>query len=211
MRALTRLEQRVIPGQLKHAERLLPSMLPYVSPEMHILDFGNGSGAVAHSLARESGARVVGVDVAQNSLFPIPAVSYDGERLPFKDATFDLVYAVFVVHHCPDVDSVLNELSRVSKGRILLIEDVWTNWKNKFWLYVFHVLFDLFMLLMTLLGKAKWSSYFRYTFKNDEEWKACFEKHGLHLSRMTNLVMHEKYPVQHRLYLLEKSPPEKSP
>lgn len=208
---MTRLEQRVIPGQLKHAERLLPYMLPHVTPEMRILDFGNGSGAVAHSLARESGAHVVGVDVAQNSLFPIPAVSYDGAMLPFRDGTFDLVYAVFVVHHCPDVDSALTELSRVSRGRVLLIEDVWTNWKNKFWLYVFHVLFDLFMLLMTLLGKAKWSSFFRYDFKDDESWKACFEKQGLHLSQMTNVVMHPNYPVRHRLYLVEKGPPpEKS-
>jgi len=204
MRALTRLEERIIPGQLDHAARVVPYILPHVSRNMRVLDFGNGSGATTKCLAEESGASVTGVDVAQNSLFPIPVVSYDGSALPFRDGTFDLVYSVFVVHHCPDVDNVLREVARVSKGRILLIEDIWTTWKNKFWLYFFHILFDLFMLLMTLLGKAKWSSFFRYDFKDDREWGACFDRLGLRLVQADDVVMDERYPVRHRLYLLEK-------
>jgi len=173
---------------------------------MLVLDFGNGSGAVAHTLARKSGARVVGVDVAQNSIFPIPAVSYDGRVLPFRDGTFDLVYAVFVVHHCPDVKAVLREVSRVSKGRVLLVEDVWTNRRNKLWLYFFHVLFDLFMLLLTLLGKAKWSSFFRYDFRDEAGWSACFQSLGLRLVQAGDLIMHPRYPVKHRYYLVDKRP-----
>ncbi len=111
-----------------------------------------------------------------------------------------------MVHHCPDVDAALREISRVCKGRILLIEDVWTNGKDRFWLYFFHILFDLFMMLMTVLGKAKWSSYFRYNFKNDAEWEACFERLGLRLVQADDVVMNESYPVRHRLYLLEKKP-----
>jgi ubiquinone/menaquinone biosynthesis C-methylase UbiE len=103
MRALTRLEQRIVPGQREHAGRVIPYLLPYVKPGMRVLDFGNGSGAITHGLAEASGASVVGVDVAQNSLFPAPVVAYDGTSLPFRDGTFDLVYSVFVVHHCPDV------------------------------------------------------------------------------------------------------------
>jgi SAM-dependent methyltransferase len=204
MRELTRLEQRVLPGQVRHAERVLPCLLPQVSPRMRVLDFGNGSGAVAHTLAQKSGARVVGVDVAQNSLFPIPVVAYDGERLPFRNGTFDLVYAVFVVHHCPDVPAILKEMVRVSRGRILLVEDVWTNWKNRFWLYFFHVLFDLFMFSMTLLGRAEWSSYFRYHFKDEAGWRACFGSLGCKVVQAEDLVMHPRYPVRHRVYVVEK-------
>ena len=206
MRPLTRLEQRVAPGQIRHAERVLPCLSPHVAPDTLALDFGNGSGAVAHTLARTTGARVVGVDVAQNSIFPIRAVAYDGEVLPFRDGTFDLVYAVFVVHHCPDVKAALREMGRVSKGRVLLVEDVWTNWANRFWLTFFHVLFDLFMLFLTLLGKAEWSSFFRYDFKNDTGWKSCFESLGFRLIRAEDVVMHADYPVKHRLYLVEKGP-----
>ncbi len=205
MRDLTNLEQRVIPGQLQNADRVLPYLLPYVSGDMRILDFGNGSGAVAHRLAQESKALVAGVDVAQNSMFPIPAVSYDGTRLPFPDNTFDLVYAVFVVHHCPDVKAAVLEMSRVSKGRILLVEDVWTNWINRFWLYFFHIIFDLFMLIMTLIGKAKWSSFFRYQFMDDHGWKAFFETLDLRLSHCQDVVMSPGYPVKHRLYVVDRA------
>jgi len=206
MRALTRLEERIIPGQLEHAGRVLPYLLPHVRPGMRVLDFGNGSGATTQRLAEESDASVTGVDVAQNSLFPVPVVSYDGRTLPFRSGTFDLVYSVFVVHHCPDVPAALREVVRVCRGRVLLIEDVWTGWKDRFWLYFFHILFDLFMLLMTLLGKARWSSFFRYNFKNDAQWAACFEQLGLNVVRAQDVVMAERYPVRHRLYLLEKKP-----
>ena len=202
------MERRIIPGQLQHADRVLPLLLPYVSEEMVILDFGNGSGAVAHRLAEESGARVTGVDVAQNSLFPIPAVSYDGATLPFRDNTFDLVYSVFVIHHCPDAEAAVREMCRVSKGRMLLVEDVWTNWINRFWLYLFHVIFDLFMLLMTLLGKATWSSFFRYQFKDDPGWKACLEKLGLRLVHCQDVILQAGYPVKHRLYVVDKDEDE---
>jgi len=206
MRTLTRLEQRIVPGQREHAGRVLPYLLPYVKPGMRVLDFGNGSGAITHGLAEAAGASVVGVDVAQNSLFPIPAVSYDGVSLPFRDGTFDLVYSVFVVHHCPDVYAALREMVRVCRGRVLLVEDVWTGWKNRFWLYFFHILFDLFMLLMTLLGKARWSSFFRYNFKNDDQWAACFQQLGLEVVQAGDVVLNERYPVRHRIYLLEKKP-----
>jgi len=206
MRALTRLEERVVPGQRDHAKRVLPYLLPHVKPGMRVLDFGNGSGAVTHGVAEASGAFVAGVDVAQNSLFPIPAVSYDGTTLPFRNGTFDLVYSVFVVHHCPDVYAALREVVRVCRGRVLLIEDVWTGWKDRFWLYFFHILFDLFMLILTLLGKARWSSFFRYHFKNDAQWAACFQRLGLELVQAGDVVMTERYPVKHRIYLLEKKP-----
>ena len=68
------------------------------------------------------------------------------------------------------------------------------------------ILFDLFMLLMTLLGKATWSSFFRYNFKNDAQWEACFERLGLEIVQSGDVVMTERYPVRHRMYLLEKKP-----
>jgi ubiquinone/menaquinone biosynthesis C-methylase UbiE len=204
MRALTRFEQRIVPRQIEHAGRILPYLTPHVSERMRVLDFGNGVGAVAHCLSERSQAHVVGVDVAQNSLFPIPAVAYDGARLPFRDGTFDLVYAVFVLHHCPDVDAVLGEMSRVAKGSILLIEDVWRNWRERLWTYFFHVLFDIFMLLLTLLGRAEWSSFFRYRFLVEEEWRSCFDRLGLSLTLAEDVVLHPRYPVKHRRYLLEK-------
>ena len=205
MRTLTRFETRVVPGQLRHAQRIIPHLAPYVYGKSRVLDFGNGSGAIAHVLAKESSAFVAGVDVAQNSLFDIPAIAYDGQRLPFRDNTFDVVYAVFVLHHCRDVDMVISECSRVSTSHIILIEDVWTNWWNRFWMYSFHILFDLFMVVLTVFTSATWKSDFRYRFKDDVDWLLCFKRFGLTVLKAEDLVLYDGYPVRHRIYVLEKN------
>ncbi len=75
MRTLTRLEERIVPGQLDHAARVVPYLVPHVTRGMRVLDFGNGERGHHEAEAEESGASVTGVDVAQNSLFPIPVVS----------------------------------------------------------------------------------------------------------------------------------------
>ena len=90
-----------------------------------------------------------------------------------------------------------------TQKRILLVEDVWTNWRNRFWLHLFHIMFDLFMLFMTLIGKAKWSSFFRYQFRDDQGWKACLEELGFRLIHCQDVVMNTSYPVKHRLYVAD--------
>jgi hypothetical protein len=43
---------------------------------------------------------------------------WNGEKLPFKDATFDLVYSQNCVEHCQDPLQAVSELHRVSKDRV---------------------------------------------------------------------------------------------
>ena len=45
-----------------------------------------------------------------------PMVVAAGERLPFKDKTFDFVYCCHVVEHALDIASMLDEMSRVAKA-----------------------------------------------------------------------------------------------
>ena len=40
---------------------------------------------------------------------------YDGEHLPFEDASFDVVYSFGVLHHTPDTQKAINEVQRVLK------------------------------------------------------------------------------------------------
>ena len=51
------------------------------------------------------------------------AVAAAGEHLPFRDGSFDAIYAINVLEHAADVVSILDECSRVlqSDGRILAI------------------------------------------------------------------------------------------
>ena len=84
-------------------------MLAGVIEEAHVTDISSGMVRVAERNARELGLTVRG-KVA------------DAERLPYDDATFDLVVGHAVLHHIPDVEQALREVLRVLKpgGRFVV-------------------------------------------------------------------------------------------
>jgi ubiquinone/menaquinone biosynthesis C-methylase UbiE len=104
------------------------------------LDLGAGTGHTAVLLAQEGwqvtmadvhphagalGQRLVAHPIAARlgREFGLPRVLYDGLTLPFADESFDVVLLAFVLHHCPDPLAVLREAVRVSRGRVLVLED----------------------------------------------------------------------------------------
>lgn len=100
-----------------------------------ILDFGCGVGeSLAHLQARFPNGRLRGVDVSGESVTVARNRSgmaallsvYDGEHLPFADASFDLVFTACVFHHIPSADHqrVLKEIRRVLRpdGHFFLFE-----------------------------------------------------------------------------------------
>jgi SAM-dependent methyltransferase len=89
------------------------------------LDAGAGRGTRNRHPYKDLGARLVGVDVAPgirgNDLVH-HAVRADVERLPFRDATFDLVFSKFMVEHLDFPLGAFRELRRVTKpGGVLVI------------------------------------------------------------------------------------------
>ena len=100
-----------------------------VRPGDRALDLGCGAGEFAAVLA-ESGASVVGADVAEAALARARArhsdldfrlVPIDGP-LPFEDNAFDLVWASEVIEHVADTARWLSEVRRVlaPRGRLLV-------------------------------------------------------------------------------------------
>jgi ubiquinone/menaquinone biosynthesis C-methylase UbiE len=89
-----------------------------------ILDNGCGPGGTALSLSEEGGV-VVGLDLdarfrgaglrlaQEKNIAKAAFVQGDGSRLPFRDATFDLVLSHSVVEHVVDVDGYFRECARV--------------------------------------------------------------------------------------------------
>ena len=85
-----------------------------------VLELGGGSGFQA-SILSSWGCRVESIDVASR---PDPlsqrygrqyfaVTTYDGQRIPFADASFDVVYSSHMLYHAVDLDSMLAEISRV--------------------------------------------------------------------------------------------------
>ena len=92
-----------------------------------VLEVGCGTGAVLSELrGRGVGFRHVGIDMTDPHIHAEPdsrdltLMLYDGVKLPFEDASFDLVYASHVVEHVPDPRGFISELSRVSKKAIYI-------------------------------------------------------------------------------------------
>lgn len=71
------------------------------------------------SFPRLQDARRLGLDVLQGG----------GERLPFPEAAFGMVYIAHVLHHVADYAQVLAEMERVlaADGRIFIVETVTDN------------------------------------------------------------------------------------
>lgn len=91
----------------------------------HVLDVACGSGNTALAAARRR-TSVTGLDLVETLLerarartasegFSIEYVAGNAERLPFPDASFDVVLSTFGVMFAPDQARAANELLRVCK------------------------------------------------------------------------------------------------
>jgi SAM-dependent methyltransferase len=104
----------------------LVELLP--APGRRTLDFACGEGRLAR-LLRSMGHAVVGVDASPSMVRlavahedAARAVQADGSRLPFADATFDLVVAYMCLHDFDDMPQAVAEIGRVLEpsGRLCL-------------------------------------------------------------------------------------------
>jgi SAM-dependent methyltransferase len=100
-----------------------------------LLDIGCGTGQLAKRVAEQVGATTVrGVDVHPRAETFIDVTIYDGSRLPFEDASFDLTMVVDVLHHTASPAAVVADALRVTKpGGSLIIKDhyrlgTWSNY-----------------------------------------------------------------------------------
>ncbi len=97
-----------------------------------VLDVGCGNGYILSRYARW-GAHTCGVDLTWTAMdlsskrFTLAGLSgwftqADAERLPFCDASFDLVVSVGVLHHVPHIEAAIAEIHRVLKpGGVIIL------------------------------------------------------------------------------------------
>lgn len=82
-----------------------------------ILDVGTGTGSTLRHLLGSRGATVIGIDRSHGMLTlapaTVPRAVMDAERLGFKEGSFDVALALFVVFHLPDPVAGLREVRRV--------------------------------------------------------------------------------------------------
>jgi ubiquinone/menaquinone biosynthesis C-methylase UbiE len=116
------IEQLLI-GRRKYAWWFTQTLAYESSAGLDVLDVGCGQGIDLVEYAR-AGARVTGIDLTPRHVelarshiealgLVATVVQGDAERLPFEDASFDVVSSNGVLHHTPDMPAALREIRRV--------------------------------------------------------------------------------------------------
>jgi SAM-dependent methyltransferase len=90
--------------------------IPLLPPGSEILEFGAGDGWQASELQRR-GFSVTAIDACPpREGQHHPVASYDGSRLPYPDASFDVVFSSNVLEHVAAFGLVQSELARVLRA-----------------------------------------------------------------------------------------------
>lgn len=145
---------------LPRANRITDAFVQLAGKATSLLDVGAGDGAIAAEVARRVGAeRVAGVDVLVRPTTVIQVLSYDGERLPFEDETFEVVTISDVLHHCAKPQDVLRECLRVA-SRCVLVKDH----------FRFGPLSNAMLLALDIVGNAEAGVLVRGTYFSPNEW-----------------------------------------
>jgi demethylmenaquinone methyltransferase/2-methoxy-6-polyprenyl-1,4-benzoquinol methylase len=170
-----------------------------------VLDVAGGSGDLARALARRVGPTgevwltdvnramlAAGRDRLLDDGIILPLAQCDGERLPFREASFDCVTVAFGLRNMTRKEAALAEMRRVLKpgGRLLVLEfsKVWKPLEKAYDWYSFKVL--------PWLGRrvAKDEAAYRYLAESirmhpdQEGLRAAMERAGLEDVEYFNLA-----------------------
>ena len=140
-----------------------------------VLDVGGGTGVVAQAIKELFGVEVTSVDVEDRFLktLDIETRLFDGEALPFADASFDGVILNNVIHHVPKAarPGLMRECARVVGKGPIYVKD-----------HVAGSLADRWRLtLLDLAGNAPFSGMIKADYLSEPDWQALAEATGLRI------------------------------
>jgi ubiquinone/menaquinone biosynthesis C-methylase UbiE len=117
----------------KKIAKMMKHYLPFNSVFINCLDIGGGEGTISWLIMKNLNKSIklyalINLDVSQRALKRSKALNIydsvieaDGMQLPFKDETFDLVFALEVLYYMSNYDQCLKEIYRVLKHSGYLI------------------------------------------------------------------------------------------
>ena len=179
------------------ANRILNTVRFFINPGDLLLSVGDGDGYVSLRIQEKTGSKVQGLDVLHYVKYRVqgvPLVVSDGNDIPFADKSFDITAGVFLLHHCEDIDFILQEMIRVSRKKLIIVEDVFNNRLELLFLRFFDTIENrTFSKEMSI----------PYNFQNLSQWKKIFNKLNLKLVYSTQFQT-LPLPVRNHAFCLIK-------
>ncbi len=193
MTLLTRLAE---PIRNYRANQIVNSLSFFIQPGESMLSVGDGDGYVSMRIKEKIGIEVQGLDILpyqEYRVIGIPLTLYDGKNIPFPDKSFDIIAGIFLLHHCKD-DTILKEMIRVSRKKLIIVEDVFNNSLERLGLQV-----------IDCIENRTFSSEMPipHNFRNLKQWKKVFKAFDLELIRSTQFRA-LPLPVRNQLFCLIK-------
>lgn len=156
-------------GLEKRADGFTSIFQDFIPRGASVLDIGGGWGFYAEPLKRRLGCEVTVLDVVEPKFKKAPVLTYEGERIPFPDKTFEVSLLVTVLHHVPIPEKVLAEAKRVTRGFVIVVEDLYRHRLGRIW----TILRDSFFTF-------EWFGHPRQ-FRTKDQWRRCFQALGFEI------------------------------
>ena len=149
------------------AKKMCLDCTDFIDKGSKILDLGCGSGIVGSKFQEFFEARITGIDIQDWRIRKIPFQIFDGSHIPFPDNSFDIVLISYVLHHAKKPEILVREAKRVSRGKIIIYEDLPEGFLSKLRCRLHQVSYNIFQ-------KGSF-----WNFKTKKEWEELFKKLGL--------------------------------
>ena len=151
----------------------------FINKNDKILDIGAGCGWNGQYLREKKNIQITLLDVIDSNQTDLELILYNGKKIPFPDNSFDVVLLICVLHHCNEPLEILKEAKRVSKDRIIIIEDTFNSWLEKLLLYFWDTILNLTAAIFLIMS---FSENMAFNFKKIYDWKKIFSSLDLKLA-----------------------------
>ena len=178
---------------LRRAKNVSGFLKNYIKKGESILDIGSGNGTILKQIGKDCDVKIQGIDIIDYKEIDIPFKLFDGKTIPFKDKSFDNVLIIQTLHHCDDPIRILKESVRVSKKKIIILEDVYINPLHR----IITSGYDYLMNFRHAVNTP-------FNFKKEEEWITVFKKLNLNIVKNLNCKNQWYSPMKAKAFILEK-------
>ncbi len=176
------------------AETVGKEIANFIENGENVLDFGCGDMTISDVIKNKRKIGLTGVDNVDYNLTKNRLILYDGKKIPFKNSNFDTVVSSLVFHHCDDPEAALRECVRVSRKKIIVIEDYYKNTLGK-------ILTKAVDWIANRIQSGEINIPFN--FKSVSEWERTFSKNGLDLVAKKSFRI-PMSPNKYMLFVLNK-------